>query len=303
MTAALTNVGPESEKGVVSALNDLFGPSFREIGEYLADKVRLHRLRSLNKILKRAQDFGPAGVEFLAPPSLKFLLTFTDRASLEESDELCDLWARLLVQASESEQARHIYFADVISKIGPAEAALFDQLITSPRVRRGALSQIEDAGLEYRHWWAERRYQEAMSDAAGDEHIAIFGTIARLECFGGRVIAAFKWSTAEDDTVYEAIPWPEASKDRLSLELLQQLGLIKFEEGVEYAANGGEASFTFAYVTPLGAEFFYSTHDPLYRLIPDERPSGVYPDSQRIQINAASSSYIGSLDPDFVVGA
>lgn len=191
MTINLPNVGSESEKGVVSALNDLFGPSFREVGEYLADKVRLHRLRSLRKILLRAKQFGPAGAEFIAPPSLKFLLNFTEKASLEDSDELCDLWARLLMQAASEENVRHVYFADIISKIGPSEAKLFNELVTSPTVQRGALSQIEDAGLEFRHWLAERRYKESMEAAAVDEYLTVFGTVARLECFGGRVISVF----------------------------------------------------------------------------------------------------------------
>ncbi len=302
MTINLPSIGSESEKGVVAALNDLFGPSFREVGEYLADKVRLHRLRSLKKILERAKEFGPAGTEFLAPPSLKFLLNFTEKASLEDTDELCDLWARLLNEASRQENIRHIYFADIISKMGLAEATLFDQLVIAPRVRRGALSQIEDASLEFRHWLVQRRYEEAIEDAVIDGDGAIFGTIARVECFGGRVVAAFKWSSYGEQQYIDAVPWIEASRDRLGLALLQQLGLIRYEEGVEFSSENGDASFSFAYLTPLGAEFFYCTHDPVLRLVPDERPVGDYPDGNRIPINAAPDTYLDTLDLSIVLG-
>jgi hypothetical protein len=301
MKLPLADIGPESEKGVVAALDDLFGPSFREIGEYLADKVRLHRLRSLKKILERAKEFGPAGSEFLAPPSLKFLLNFTEKASLEENDELCDLWARLLVHASETDSSRNVFFADIISKLGVAEAALFEQLISAPRVRRGAISQIEDAGDEFSHRQAERRYQDASVASLDDEFGILFGTIARLECFGGRIVEALIWGD-DDQSCYEAVPWPEASADRISLELLQQLGLIRWVSSVDYGATRGDMTISFAYVTPLGAEFYYSTHDPKLRLTPDERPMGQYPDSDRIPINAPIANYIETLDPDVVLG-
>lgn len=301
MKLPLADIGGESEKSIVAALDDLFGPSFREVGQYLADKVRLHRLRSLKKILEKAKEFGPPGQEFLAPPSLKFLLTFTEKASLEESDELCDLWARLLVEATQRESARLVYFADIISKISPAEAALFDQLVLQPRVKRGALSQISDAYLEFREWDALRRYVDAIENAAADEAGTMFGTVARLECFGGRVISAYMLSSQEDTTAIDATPWSEAESDRLGIELLQQLGLVRWREDFDLSANGMDLHLSIAYVTPLGAEFFYSTHDPMYRLPPTSRAAGTYPDSERIPINAEPDSYLGQLDQDDVM--
>lgn len=301
MTINLPNVGPESEKGVIAALDDLFGPSFRELGEYLADKVRLHRLKSLRKILERAREFGPAGAEFLAPPSLKFLLTYTEKASLEESEELSDLWARLLLAATEDEQVQHLYFADTISKIGPAEAKIIEQIAIEPKIPRGSLTQIADAWLEYRPHRLALVWEDAIRSSS-DESEFFFNFFVRVERRGARVLSLFRWSNDEEDTFFSAEPWEGYSDRIMSFFLLHQLGVIHFDEQLVIESDGEEVSCVVAYLTPLGAEFFFATHDPEWRKSRDRRADGAYPDDDFIGPYTAASEYIHRFKAEDVLG-
>lgn len=130
MKLPLADIGTESEKGIVAAFDDLFGPSFREVGEYLADKVRYHRLKSLQKIIRKAKNFGPDGVAFVSPPPMKFLVPFMEAASLEEEadDVMADLWAKLLAQAATEYDVQQIHFIRILKEISGREARLLNEI-------------------------------------------------------------------------------------------------------------------------------------------------------------------------------
>jgi len=135
MTINLPNIGAESEKGVVSALDDLFGPSFRELGEYIADKVRYHRAKALNKILDKAR--LELDGEVLNSPSLKFLVPFLEDASLEddseEADSIQDMWANLLIDASRDMRSGHILYRRILKEMTKYEAELINLMVDDHR--------------------------------------------------------------------------------------------------------------------------------------------------------------------------
>lgn len=302
MKLPLSDLGPESEKGVVAALDDLFGPTFRELGEYLADKVRLHRVRALKKILERAKEIGPAAEDYLAPPSLKFLLTFTDRASLEEADDLTDLWARLLNQAATAEKVEHLYFADVLSKLGPQEAKIIEDIALHPRIPRGAVSQISDAWYDFRPHRLDLAWEDAIhrSDSP-EEYFRNF--VLRVERRGARVLSLFMWANGSNDEFYSAEAWPGYDKNLMSFLLLHQLGVIHYDEQVMLEFGGEAVNCTVAYLTPLGAELFHATHDPEWRLGTGERGGGYFPDEDFISPHAEVASYADRFTEEDLFGS
>lgn len=142
--------GAESEKGVVKALDDLFGPSFREFGEYLADKVRFHRLNSVRRIAQKAKKITAGSNGYIEPPPLKFLVPFVESASLEEeADEvMTDLWAKLLADASSDYDIKQIHFIRILREISGREARLLHAMAT--RARGGdekVISYVDEAGM------------------------------------------------------------------------------------------------------------------------------------------------------------
>jgi hypothetical protein len=122
---------PEAAKeGVVAikqGLSTVFGPAAGEFGEYLADKVRFHRYRSLEKILAKA--VGP-GVRPPKIPPFKFLVPFFEQASLEEDDDdvIIDIWAKLLADAAREFSSRHMIFLRLVKEITSQEAQLLNDL-------------------------------------------------------------------------------------------------------------------------------------------------------------------------------
>jgi len=134
MKLPLADLGGESEKGVVKALDDLFGPSFREFGQYLGDKVRFQRFKAAERILEKVKDLKPDGVS-ISPPPVKFLLPFLEDSSLEdpEDDDMCSLWAKLLLSASEECKSEHYLFKRILKEITGTEARLLRALVTESR--------------------------------------------------------------------------------------------------------------------------------------------------------------------------
>ncbi|MCW2362871.1 MULTISPECIES: hypothetical protein [Sphingobium] len=56
----------------------------REIGNYIADKIRFLRYKSLLSIVKRAEEKAKINGMALKMPPIKFFLPFAESASLEE---------------------------------------------------------------------------------------------------------------------------------------------------------------------------------------------------------------------------
>ncbi|MES2835598.1 MAG: hypothetical protein V4707_12920 [Pseudomonadota bacterium] len=274
MKLPLGDIGPESEKGVVSALNDLFGPSFREVGQYLADKVRYHRLKSFTKILRRAKELN-FDQAYQSDPALRFLIPFVEKASVSDDDDLVELWARLLNAEMSESDPHNIFFQDIISRLSKAEVDLFESLILRPTRKRGFVRQIGDA------WsFAQRsRIQLLVDRCEPDSDIDhIFETIIGLtEAMGRRIVSMIATNDYVDQEMYDIELWPEASLKRASLELLEQLGLIKI---VNHDIDAGdfELKIEICYVTALGAKFFFATHPAEWAMMIEERPDGDYPD-------------------------
>lgn len=288
MSIGLPSIGTETEKGVISALNDLFGPSFRETGEYLADKVRLHRAKALVKILRRAKELENELPASITPPSLKFLLPFSEKSSLEDSDELSELWSRLLVDASRSESAHHIFCIDALSKLSAESASLFEEICLNPVVKRGALRQMVDTSMDMTR---ERLILDCKK--IGEQHkpedyfLALIGLSER---FGARFLEAAWWlRNGKMEFMHDAVAWRLSEKQIVGLGLLQQLGLIRHDLYQDLKIGKHELSTEIAYVTPLGAEFFFSTHPPSWREDSEGREAGDYPDAEFIPLTEGAS--------------
>lgn len=274
MKLPLSDIGTESEKGVVSALNDLFGPSFREVGMYLADKVKFHRLKSLNKILARARVLN-LDQAYANDPQLRFLIPFVEKASISDDDDLVELWARLLNSEMKVSDSHNIFFQDIVSRLSKAEVDLFEALVLKPTRKRGFIRQIVDA------WgMAQRSRIQLLVDRCenGSDMDEVFENVVGFtEAMGRRIISIIAINEYDDREIYDVEPWPEAVSQRASIELLEQLGLIKVVNH-DIDASEYEIKIELCYVTALGAKFFFATHPTEWTLPLDERPGGEYPD-------------------------
>jgi hypothetical protein len=109
----------------VAFLARVIGP-VAEASELLSDKIRFYRWQAAVKTISRASEIAKeARIEPRQIP-LKFLIPFLEDCSLEEDDrELSELWARLLVGASQGTKPEHFIFLDVLKKLSTGAAKIF----------------------------------------------------------------------------------------------------------------------------------------------------------------------------------
>ena len=260
--------GSESEKGVVKALDDLFGPSFRTFGEYLADKVRFHRLKSVQKIAQKAKALNSENIDYIDPPPMKFLLPFVEAASLEEEGDeiMTDLWAKLLADASTEYDIKQVHFIRILREISAKEARLMHAMATRARGPISApISYADEAGTAQLYFarsfiseFLERRLSEKMplgeiapvfirEHEVPGCHVHYIDVVERED--GGQ------WSTVDDGV---SAVRTELYKEfgSLTFELLRAASLIE-EIRCDIVDRGFYGLELHAWVfTRLGAEFY-----------------------------------------------
>jgi Abortive infection alpha len=108
------------------------GTARGELGAWMADHIRLKRMRSQLKILTKADEFArTAGFEPKIV-NLKMLVPLLEAGSLEEEDDedMARQWAALLANASrrDAEPDTRPSFVAVLSTLTPTEAKILDYL-------------------------------------------------------------------------------------------------------------------------------------------------------------------------------
>lgn len=102
---------------------------FTEGSAYVADYIRLTRLETFEKILRKAKEICE---RYNIPPSqlpLKFMLQFGEKSSYEdETSEMHQRWISLLVSSALDPNKAHPAYIDILSQIGPEEAFLLKSI-------------------------------------------------------------------------------------------------------------------------------------------------------------------------------
>ncbi len=100
------------------------------------DKLKYLRWERQARLMKRAEEFmqeiGLRDPTRAVP--LKLAIPLLEGASLEDDDELQDLWAKLLVNAADANSTIEIkrVFVDILESIGPLEAQILDVVYRLP---------------------------------------------------------------------------------------------------------------------------------------------------------------------------
>lgn len=109
---------------VESIVKTLAGPAAEEFGLMLRDSVRMYRFKRQIRLLKQFEKV--CNNARITPQAVKFSLLFDilERASVEDDDELQDLWANLLANAADP-QTRTIVgraFPEILRQLSRQEA-------------------------------------------------------------------------------------------------------------------------------------------------------------------------------------
>lgn len=108
-------------------LQRLLGP-VAEASDLLTDKIRIIRFENAIKTIKRAEEITEnEGIKIKQLP-LNFLVPFLEQASLQEDDQLTDIWARLLSNAATEYNPIYAVIKDTLSRLTSKEVHLLNQI-------------------------------------------------------------------------------------------------------------------------------------------------------------------------------
>jgi hypothetical protein len=136
---------------ITDVFSKIAGPAAEELGLTLRDRVRLYRFeREVRLLEKFKQICSNAHIE---PKSVKIPLLFEiiDRATLEDDDDLQDLWANLLANAADPRELVRVRttFPEILRHISKEEAVYLVEMFeistaTTGYTDRGFLPDTEE---------------------------------------------------------------------------------------------------------------------------------------------------------------
>ena len=115
-TGALIGIGWAGKK--------ILGPSLDEFG----DQLRLYTGDRVRKIFKKVEEFAPETSLYEIPAA--FTLKFIQSASMSEDDDtITNMWANLLINASQDFTSRQILYLDILEKLSSADANILNEIV------------------------------------------------------------------------------------------------------------------------------------------------------------------------------
>jgi len=264
---AIPDLPKEGVIAIKQGLSAIFGSAAGEFGEYLADKVRFHRYRSLEKILAKSVGYGNKPPKI---PPLKFLVPFFEQASLEEEDDsvIIDIWAKLLADAGREFSSRHMIFLRLVKEITSQEARLLNDLCYRYRgnpegpgvwsVADAPGTITESAIYNFLMSWIDNPPNNADLPFAARliERFENPGVLIRNVSYFRGTSGAWPYDNADDDETSGLLSPLERVYPHISFDLLRGLNIIQEGETGEVWHKEYMASVSYYELTPLGAEFF-----------------------------------------------
>lgn len=109
----------------------IVGGTLKEAMGIYEDKLKYYRWKRQLRLIKRSQEvMKEYGIsEITNPLPLKLAIPFMQGATLEEDDNLQDLWVNLLINAvSDTGMEMKRVYLDVLERISPLEAKILEKL-------------------------------------------------------------------------------------------------------------------------------------------------------------------------------
>jgi hypothetical protein len=167
------------------ALRKILGPPLEEFGLMLGDHVRAFRIRNLLRldanIRAVAKAYGLKRGSFQLLPVGDAIRTI-DAASMEENDDVQQLWARLIIKAAsgEQEQDRRIdkLYIELLKSLSATDAALLELLHEGPQFR--TFTSVDEVTKFNESM--NRKAEEKWRKFSSDERDVSVQNLSRLRC-------------------------------------------------------------------------------------------------------------------------
>jgi hypothetical protein len=261
-------VPPDVTRAKAGAWLDLISPLTEWAGlkgdelRHKREILRLQREDTLGEIAYRARRRLSKELGTLSRIPIKFIVPFLEQASLEEPESvLVDLWANLLVSASEGFDPHHIHFVGLISRLSSTQGEILKKLIGTESVSdlERAMKEIEwclpaqNIGRAFGHEIAQSKVND---DDSLIEFIKRF-----FDCPGVQVVQAGFVNVLANK--YYRVEFEHRQYDNhreVDYSILDGAGLIKTINtnlfvGEPFVDSRWNFTMSYYYLTSLGFEF------------------------------------------------
>ncbi len=119
-----------STKEIRETLQFFLSPIAKESGEWIADHIRIARIKNVQKVLQLAKaELEVSGIPNNAVET-KVLVPLLESCSLEQDEDMVQRWAKLLVRATTGDPVLPSYIR-ILSELSPQGAQMLDAINAS----------------------------------------------------------------------------------------------------------------------------------------------------------------------------
>jgi hypothetical protein len=152
LAKAVGEIGKETARDVRKIFGHVFGKGALQVSEAISDQLEFYKFRNqVRLILKAERLVKDIGIDRNSIKSLSFAeqVRILDAASLEDEDEIQNLWAHLTVNAMIENSGVHIRksYCDLLKSISPIEA-MFLNILRESESHLHLTNDVEIAAFE-----------------------------------------------------------------------------------------------------------------------------------------------------------
>lgn len=126
-------------------LQKLVGPSVDEIGLLFSDNVKLWRLKNQIRNLEKVKNIVEKEKIDIRQISLKILLPYLEGVSMEDDEDLQNLWANLFANYIDSQKnLKTNVFPNILKQLSSDEIKILEVLFTKQVIYTGVLSNSQN---------------------------------------------------------------------------------------------------------------------------------------------------------------
>ena len=151
---AIDTTVTKSFEGIESFLKLVCAPALEEIGFLLKDKIRNWRLTNILVILEKAKnkmEFSNDMLQIKAHP--KIALSIIENGSLNDNDEIQNLWAGLFVSScsNNGQDDENLIFVDILKQLTVLQAKIINHSCEKTRkiIYSNGLIMSEDLNIDF----------------------------------------------------------------------------------------------------------------------------------------------------------
>jgi hypothetical protein len=148
-TALATQAASTAIQEAKSLINKFLGPACEEVGECLGETLRLFRMKTQIRILKRANKILEGAGIRPKTVNLKTLVPLLEAAGLEDDSEMAERWASLLASSANPDLANIVEpsFVDLLKQLTPLQARILDCIYQHIKQEQIPISNWHSRGI------------------------------------------------------------------------------------------------------------------------------------------------------------